>query len=85
VHGRAVQIGTLSITTYEALMVKPNDVERTVPKPVAHGDKTATGATARHAMQRSGYQKADEQGAETVTYPQSRAVRRQPGKTTRGE
>ena len=66
-------------------MAKPNDIEGTVPKPVAHGDKSATGRKAGHAIQRSGYQKADEQRAETATYPERRTVRRQPGKTTRGE
>ncbi len=66
-------------------MAKPNDIEGTVPKPVAHGDKTVTGRKAGHAIQRSGYQKADEQRAGTVTYPTGRTVRRQPGKTTRGE
>ena len=66
-------------------MVKPKDIEHTVPKPIAYGDKTATSAKGGHAVQRSGYQKADEQRADTVTYPKRRAVRRQPGKTTRGE
>jgi hypothetical protein len=66
-------------------MAKPNDIEGTTPKPVARSDKTAPGRKSGHALQQAGYQKAEEQRAETTTYPADRAVRRQPGRTTRGE
>jgi hypothetical protein len=67
-------------------MGKPNDIEGTTPKPVARGGKAAPDGRAGHALQHPGHQKAAEQQAGTAaTYSARRAMRRQPGRTTRGD
>ena len=67
-------------------MTKPNDVEITAPKPVARGDKAASGSKAGHALQHPGHQKAEDQHAGMAATDSTRqAVRRQPGRTNRGE
>ena len=62
----------------------PSDPQDRAPKPVARGDTAASHSKAGHTLQRSGDQKPDEQATKDAMYPAGRAVRRQPGRTSRG-